>query len=105
MKSTIAALATLALATAAHAEDYTLTLKDHKFSPAELTIPANEKVKLVIKNQDATPAEFESHKLNREKVIKGGSEASVFVGPLDAGRYEFFDEFHEDTAKGTLIAK
>jgi hypothetical protein len=28
----------------------------------------------------------------------------VFVGPLDPGSYEFFDDFHNDT-RGHLIAK
>lgn len=90
---------------AAQAEDYVLTLQNHLFSPTEITIPADQKVKLVVKNLDATPAEFESHDLNREKVIAGKSEATILVGPLKAGAYSFVDEFHEDTAKGTLIVK
>ncbi len=99
------AISAMMLAGAAQAEEAVLTLKDHQFSPKELTIPAGKKVKLIIKNNDATPAEFESHDLNREKVISGNSQAVVFVGPLDAGRYVFFDEFNEATAKGTLIVK
>lgn len=87
----------------AQAADYVLTIKDQAFSPAELTVPADQKVKIIVKNLDTTPAEFESHKLNREKVIAGNSEANVFVGPLKAGSYPFFEEFHG--AKGTLIAK
>lgn len=97
--------AALMLSANAYAQDYTLTLKDHKFSPAELTVPANEKVKLVIKNEDDTPAEFESSSLNREKIVKGKSEISVFIGPLDPGRYEYEDEFHDDSAEGVIIAK
>lgn len=87
------------------AEDYVLTIKDHKFTPDTLTIPAETKVKLTVKNQDKTPAEFESHDFKREKVIAGGTEASFTVGPFKAGEYHFFDEFHEDTAKGKIIAK
>lgn len=87
------------------AEEYTLTLKEHKFDPQELTVPAGKKITLIVKNEDSTVAEFESHDLKREKVIAGGASAKINVGPLKAGSYAFFDEFHEDTTKGTLIAK
>ncbi len=95
------------VAASAHAEikEYTLTLRNHRFVPAELTIPANTKVKLVVVNEDATPEEFESHELNREKIVTGKGRISVYVGPLKPGRYPFFGEFHMDTAQGVLIAK
>lgn len=105
MKKFALALTFMLAATAAHADDYTLTLKNHVFTPNELTIPANTKVKLVIKNEDASAAEFESHDLNREKVVKGGESISVFIGPLEAGTYGFEDEFHEATAQGKIIVK
>lgn len=89
----------------AQADDYTLTLKNNQFSPQELTIPADQKVKITVKNLDATPAEFESYDLNREKVVGANSDITVFVGPLPAGRYGFFDDFHRDTTKGTLLVK
>lgn len=84
---------------------FEITIKDHKFNPATVEIPAGQKVKLVIKNQDPTPEEFESHDFNREKVISGNSEGVIFVGPLNAGEYKFFGEFHEKTAQGKLIVK
>jgi hypothetical protein len=68
-------------------------------------VPANKKVKLVVHNQDTTPEEFESHSLKREKVIPGGAKATILVGPLKPGRYDFFGEFHEATAKGVLVAE
>jgi plastocyanin len=103
----LAAIATLACVSAALAEDesFALTIKDHAFSPAELVIPAGKKVKLVIDNQDASAEEFESHKLKREKVIAANSKGSVFIGPLEAGEYPFFGDFHQDTAKGKIIVK
>ncbi|MFM9890526.1 MAG: cupredoxin domain-containing protein [Rickettsiales bacterium] len=88
----------------AFADDFRLTYKDGNFTPATLTIPAGEKVKLIVVNQDASPIEFESHELNREKVVSGNGEAVVFVGPLKAGSYPFVNEFNEK-AKGTLVAK
>ncbi|MGA9666961.1 MAG: cupredoxin domain-containing protein [Gallionella sp.] len=95
----------LLFSAAAYAEDYVLTLKDNQFSPKELTVPAGQKIKITVKNQDATPAEFESSDLNREKVVGANSEITVFIGPLDAGSYGFFDDFHRDTTTGTIIAK
>lgn len=103
-----AVVAVAIAAPSANAEEiksYDLIIKDHKFIPQELEIPANQKVKLIIKNQDKTAAEFESHELKREKVIQGNSQAVVFVGPLSAGRYPFFDEFNEATTKGAIVVK
>ncbi len=55
------ALALAGMTQVAHADEtYRLTLKDHKFTPAELTIPANERFIIEVENQDTTPAEFES---------------------------------------------
>lgn len=82
-----------------------LSIKNHRFEPAELKVPAGQRVKLVVHNQDSTPEEFESHALNREKVIPAGATATVYVGPLKTGRYTFFGEYHEATAKGVLVAE
>lgn len=98
------ALALPAGALAADSE-HTLTIKNHRFQPEELTVPAGERFKLIVHNQDATPEEFESHSLRREKVIQGGTKATVYLGPLEPGTYDFFGEYHESTAKGRLIAK
>jgi plastocyanin len=90
-----------------HAEDtsFTLTIKDHRFAPSEIIVPMGQKVKLVIKNLDATPEEFESHDLNREKIVAGGGEITLYIGPLKAGTYGFFGEFNQATAQGRIIAK
>ncbi len=86
-------------------KDYVVVIKNHRFEPAEITIPAGQKIKLVVDNQDATPEEFESHSMNREKVIPGGSKAGIWIGPLKPGSYDFVGEYHEDTARGKVIAK
>ncbi len=101
----VALSASLLFSATAHAEDYVLTLKDNHFSPKDLTIPVGQKVKITVKNQDATPAEFESSDLNREKVVGANGEIIVFIGPLDAGTYGYFDDFHRDTTIGTITAK
>jgi len=91
----------------AHAADAELQLliKNHRFEPAELKVPAGQRIKLVVHNQDSTPEEFESHSLNREKVIPAGAKATVYIGPLKAGRYEFIGEYNEATAKGVVVAE
>jgi plastocyanin len=82
-----------------------LAIRDHKFVPPEITVPAGKKIKLVIENQDATAEEFESDELNREKVVPAKGQITIYVGPLKPGRYPFFGEFNKETAKGVLIAK
>jgi hypothetical protein len=98
------ALAPLA-AFASDPPEYRLTIENHRFIPSEMTIPADTKVKLIVVNKDATPEEFESHELNREKVVAGNSSINVYVGPLKAGRYPYFGDFNQATAQGALIAR
>ena len=93
------------VAAPALADDYVLTLRDHQFSPKDLVLPANEKVKLTIRNEDSVSTEFESSDLNREKVIQANSEVTLFVGPLNPGTYNYFDDFRRDTTKGTFTVK
>ena len=97
----------LCYTTYAMAQDvpYTLVIKDHKFQPTEIEIPAGQKITLLVKNEDPTPEEFESHQLKREKVIPGGQQATVYIGPLKPGRYEFFGDFNPKTARGHIVVK
>lgn len=89
----------------ADAPSFEITIQDHHFVPSEVVIPKDTKVMLVIINQDATPEEFESHSLHREKVIPGHSRAVIRIGPLSPGVYEFFGEFHQDQAHGSVVVK
>jgi plastocyanin domain-containing protein len=93
-------------APAAHADDgdVVITIKGGKFEPDEVAVPAGKKVKLIVRNQDATMSEFESSDFHREKVVPPGGEIIVYIGPLDTGRYEFFDDFHPED-RGHLTAK
>lgn len=101
-----AALAAAATAAQAAGEpELTLTLRDHRFTPSEVRVPAKVKVKLVIDNQDGSPEEFDSHALNREKVIPGKSKATIYIGPLAPGRYSFMGEFNASSAQGVVIAE
>jgi hypothetical protein len=82
-----------------------LVIRNHVFEPAELQVPANTKIRLIVINRDATAEEFESYELNREKIVLGNSRAVIFIGPLAPGEYPFFGEFNLTTAQGKLIAR
>jgi len=85
--------------------EFTLVLKNHVYQPSELRIPAGTKFKIILRNEDATPEEFESTDFGREKIVLPNSSIEVYVGPLKAGTYGFFGDFHQDTAKGRLIVE
>jgi heme/copper-type cytochrome/quinol oxidase subunit 2 len=105
----IFALASLAAAVviprAATADDtvtLSLTLKDHKFDPAELHAPAGKPFDIRVKNLGDIAFEFESSELHFEKIVPPGGEAVVHVRPQQPGRYNFIDDFHHET-QGSLI--
>jgi len=103
MQSVIVFFALLSFASLANRPEFEVELKNHLFYPAEIEIPANTKVKLVIYNRDTTPEEFDSFDLNREKVIFPQKKSVIFIGPLPPGRYKFFGEFNPNSAQGTII--
>lgn len=102
----VAAVLALVVAAPAFADDpsFAIMLKSNQFVPSEVRIPAGVKVKLVVRNENPVPSEFESVQFHHEKVVNPGQEITVFVGPLDPGSYEFFDDFHPQT-RGRLVVK
>ena len=106
-RSTLVCLAAALLAApaAAQAADtVSLTLKDHAFSPREVTVPSGQRFRIEVHNQDDTPAEFESTDLRVEKIVVPGGTITVNAGPLKPGKYRFFDDYHPDAAIGTVTA-
>jgi plastocyanin len=101
----LACSAAVAPTWAQDAVEISISVKDHKFDPAELQAPAGKPITLRVKNLDPTPIEFESKSLRVEKVLTGNAEAVVNIRPQKPGRYEFFDEFHEKTTRGVLVVK
>jgi plastocyanin len=101
-----AAFLALGLVLPAYADDagIVIAISGGHFVPSEVPVPAGQKVKLIVRNQDSTMSEFESSDFHREKVVPPGGEITVFVGPLDPGRYEFFDDFHPED-RGHLVVK
>jgi plastocyanin len=100
-------LGLLVMAPALKAEDavtLNITMKDHRFQPAELHAPAHKPITIILKNLDPTPAEFESNMLRVEKVVTGGGTITMRIRPLEPGRYRFFDDFHPEM-QGYLVVK
>jgi len=93
----------IALNVKAKRPEYHLAIKNNLFYPAEISIPANKKVKLVIYNHDDNVEEFDSFDLNREKVIFPGQQVTIFIGPLSSGEYNFFGEYNPQSARGKII--
>jgi plastocyanin len=90
---------------AAETYEATITLRDHRFEPAELHVPAGKRIALTVINEDGLSEEFDSTALKVEKVIAGKSQGTVHISPLSPGSYDFIGEYHDETAKGRLIAE
>jgi len=101
-------LALCAWCGAARAEDVyaaTITIREHRFEPSELHVPAGKRIAITVVNDDPLSEEFDSSALKVEKVIAGKSQGVVHISPLKPGRYDFIGEYHENTAKGQVIAE
>lgn len=79
-----------------------IIIRNHRFVPNQVTAPAGVKFKIQVRNEDATPEEFESYDFKVEKIVTPKGTITVTVGPLKPGTYAFFGEFNPKTAKGTL---
>jgi hypothetical protein len=100
--------ALIAMAVPQHAraaDPVQLILANHRFEPDNLTVPAGERFRIELTNQDDTTDEFESYDMKFEKIVVSGGHIAVFAGPLHPGTYKFFDDYHPDTATGTITAE
>jgi hypothetical protein len=89
---------------AQQAASVSISVKGGRFVPSEIHAPANRALTISVKNLDGAAIEFESVSLRVEKIVAPGHEGAVRVRPLAAGRYEFFDDFHQQT-RGTLVVE
>jgi len=80
-----------------------IAIKDHKFVPNIVEVPKSTKIRLIIHNEDSTVEEFESHDLHREKIVMPNESINIILAPLAPGKYEFFGDFHQNTAQGFII--
>ncbi len=84
---------------------FEISMKDGRFSPERLEVPAGKRVKLVLKNEGRTPAEFENLSMRVEKVLAPGVTSFVVLHNLRPGEYRFIDEFHPQGGSVTLVAQ
>jgi len=89
----------------AEVPEYHVVIQNHAFQPANIKVPANRKVVLVVENLDDSREEFESNSLQQEKVIKPKSSKKIYIGPLAPGGYSFFGDFHPQTARGVVTVE
>jgi len=101
----VAGVLTWGVSRADEPASFEVTIKDHRFAPSELHVPAGKAVILTVNNQDATAEEFESGSLKVEKVIAGKQSTTVRIRPLEKGRYPFVGEYHQTTAQGVVVAE
>lgn len=73
-----------------------IEIQEGKFIPGYIKLHNKSKTRLVIKNLDSIPAEFESANLNREKIVPAKSEIKVMLPALKPGKYEFMNDFNQD---------
>lgn len=98
----------LVLAGSVHADElpvFQIVIKDHKFIPDTITVKADQKFRLEVKNEDAGSEEFESATLHIEKIVGPKKTLRLVLGPLKKGTYSFMGEFHQATAQGKVIAE
>ncbi len=89
----------------AEEKEFLVQIKDHKFAPETIEVPASQGFKLVVENLDKTLEEFESNDLKKEKLVGAGKKITIIVQPLKSGEYKFFGDFHQKTAQGKIVVK
>jgi plastocyanin len=100
-----AGLLILAGAARADTPSFALNIQNQSFVPQDVAVPAGTKVQFVISNQDDLPAEFESYDLSREVVVPAHGQVKVYIGPLDPGRYRFFNDFHQSSEGWVVVGE
>jgi hypothetical protein len=103
----LAVLPALGLTTVVQASDNAagLRFENHRFTPQTLSVLADQPLTISVVNASKETIEFESFKLNREKVIGPGETITVRIPALSPGTYDFYDDFHQDVPEGTVVAK
>jgi plastocyanin len=102
----VAAAIAVACAGGAFAQDdQQIRFENHKFTPQTLSVPCGQKLTIKVVNASQETIEFESFKLNREKVVTPGQTITVHLPELTAGAYDFYDDFHQDVPEGSIVAK
>ena len=106
--TTMAAAVAIAVACVGGAsaqDEQQIRFEHQKCTPQSLTVPSGQKLTIKVVNASKETIEFESFKLNREKVVTPGETITVHLPELSAGAYDFYDDFHQDVPEGSIVAK
>ncbi len=88
------------------AQEFNLAIRNHKFEPQEIRVPAGKRVSIYVTNEDPTPRGIrERDAQGREDHSRQVQKAWCASDRSPPGRYEFIGDFHADTAKGVVIAE
>jgi hypothetical protein len=101
----VAAIAVAGVGPALAQDEQELRFENHQFTPQTLSVPSGQKLTIKVINASKETIEFESFKLNREKVVTPGETITVHLPELSAGAYDFYDDFHQDVPEGSIVAK
>lgn len=91
---------------AAAALTYSISIRDGRFTPERLEVPARTRLRLELSNEGPGPLEFENPEMFVEKILSAGAR-SVIVLPkgLPPGEHTFIDEFNPITGELKITAK
>lgn len=78
----------------------TLTAADFAWDPSSLTVEAGGSIELV--NEDDAKHNLTIEGAGVDEDVDGGQTATVDLGDLEAGSYDFVCEYHADSMTGTL---
>lgn len=77
----------------------------HRFIPAKIEVHAGQPLTIRVVNSSKERIEFESFALDREMVVEPGKIVVLHFPALRAGKYDFYDDFHDDVPEGLIVAR
>jgi hypothetical protein len=84
---------------------YSISIRDGRFNPERLEVPARTRFRLELANEGPGPLEFENPEMHVEKVLAAGGRSVIVLPGLPPGEHSFIDEFNPITGELKIIAK
>lgn len=84
---------------------FLVEVRDGRFTPGRIEIPARRRVRIELVNHGPGPLEFENDEMGIEKVLGAGGRSFVVLPPLQPGRHEISDEFNPITGVLEVLAR
>lgn len=82
-----------------------IQFNNRKFIPASVQVAAGVPLVINVRNSSKERIEFESFKLGRERVVEPGQSITLRLPPLRPGKYDFYDDFHDDVPEGVIVVR